>query len=86
MNCLVRIPIIFIILVGMLYFIMIAVNSFRTKGINHIVFYPKSDNETEYELRRLLLKYPNAIINTTQNPISYRLAQDNSRIIIHQEL
>ncbi len=69
---------------GMLFLITTAAVIGRT--IEHVSYYPRSENETEYGLRSLLFMYPNAIIYTPENKVSQKLSKENNRIIIHQEI
>ncbi len=75
----------FVICSGLISLIMLSFNTFLQKNTRCIDFTPKSINETEYELRRILFKYPDVIIKTTQNPVSSILAKETSRVIIRPE-
>ena len=82
MEILTYLWVLFILLSGTGSLCILLAHALINGTVYEINFIPKSLNETEYELRRLLIKYPNAIISTTQNPISERLAKKYMRIII----
>lgn len=67
---------------GMLVFL--TVHMICGKNIKYISYVPKNDNDTEYILRTLLFMYPNAVIETTENPISAKMEKDNPRITAHR--
>ena len=84
MEILVLIYAVFTVLVGLFVLGLLTFNAIAGKNITYISYTPRSENETEYGLRSLLFMYPNAVIDTPQNPISERLKIENSRIITHQ--
>lgn len=74
------------VIIGLLAIVFLVFNAIAGKNITRIYYTPRSENETEYGLRSLLLMYPKATIHTSQNPVSKRLESENSRIITHQEI
>lgn len=86
MEIFVLISSLFVIVSGFAMLIFLIVNSIISRNVHTVFYSPHSENETEYGLRTLLFLYPNAIINTTRNPVSEKLESENSRIITHQEI
>lgn len=84
MEILVLIYAVFTVLVGLFALGLLAFNAIAGKRITYISYTPRSESEAEYGLRSLLFMYPNAVIDTPQNPVSERLKIENSRIITHQ--
>lgn len=77
---------VFIILSGLSVLVFLIGNSVISRDVHTVYYSPHSENETEYGIRTLLFLYPNAVINTTRNPVSERLERKKTRVITHQEI